>query len=86
MGTFRSEQPPEDDQVTPDELNREVACAWVSLVTACASVAPLPRAPMPGAKRAPRTRARAVRAERSRGRVTMGGFLLLMTNQGAYGH
>lgn len=80
--TFRSEQPPDDDQVTPDEVKRDVAWEWVSLVTAWASVAPPPRAPTPGTKSAPRTRTSAVRAERSLGRVSMGGFLLLMTNWG----
>ncbi len=60
METLRLEQPPEDDQVMPDELKREVAWLWVSLVTAYASLVPVTR-PKPGAKRTPRTRARAVR-------------------------
>ena len=40
MGLFRSEQPPDEDQVIPDERNIEVAVAWLILVTAWASVAP----------------------------------------------
>ncbi|GAA2977018.1 hypothetical protein GCM10020227_52320 [Streptomyces flavovirens] len=81
--TLRLEHPPDDDQVIPEELKREVAWACVSLVTAWASVVPPgPRTPTPGAKRTPRARARAVRAERSLGRVSMGGFLLLMTHRG----
>src|SRR5690242_14849002 len=57
----------------PDELKRAVAWLWVSLVTAYASVVPLTR-PKPGAKRTPRTRARAVRTGRSVIRDTWGAW------------
>src|SRR4051794_23441591 len=67
VDTLQLEQPPDEDQVMPAALNIEVAWAWVSLVTAKASVDAA--TPTPGAKSAVPTRVSVLIAVRTRSRM-----------------